>query len=69
VSGHAAMVGHATRVVLLSMQMLALAHTDESEDPIRWESEDGKSDEMALSSVLRSCHLVRDDEYAQVPLL
>lgn len=68
VSGHAAMVFHATRVVLLSIQMLALAHTDESDDLIPWDSEDGESDETALSLVLRSCHLVQDDECPQSPL-
>lgn len=68
-SGHSQMVAHGTRVVLLSVQMLALAHTDESDEPIRWEDEDGEPHELPLSSVLRSCHLYRDKDDMQRALL
>lgn len=57
-SAHAEMVTHATRVVLLQIQMLLLAHFGESEEPISFASDPmGISQTTPLWKALRACHV------------
>jgi hypothetical protein len=54
------MVDHATRVVLISLQMLLLAYFKDSEQPISFAwNPNGTWQEYTLSSVLRCCHMDR----------
>ncbi|MGT4697607.1 hypothetical protein PDB2_02568 [Pseudomonas aeruginosa] len=59
ISEYSSMVTHATRIVLLQLQMLLLAHFGESEEPIT--ISDGPlslwSTRATLGQALRSCHL------------
>lgn len=66
---HVNMVGHATRVVLISIQMLLLAHFKESMYPIlfAW-NKDYSFNEYPLSEVLRDCHMAKDSEQNQFQL-
>lgn len=58
VSSHGAMIEHAARVVLISIQMLLLAHFNDSDDPISFALyPDSLAEEYPLSSVLRGCHM------------
>lgn len=70
VSEHAGMVTHATRIVLLTLQMLLLAHFDESDEPVSftWDRPD-LSDEFPLWLVLRGCHVDQEENDTQLSLL
>ncbi|NOY72801.1 MAG: hypothetical protein GXP14_10565 [Gammaproteobacteria bacterium] len=69
VSEHANMLEHATRIVLISIQMLLLAHFKDSTNSIMfaWNSDDS-FDEYPLSEVLRGCHVVVCGEQNQLHL-
>ena len=69
-SEHAGMVTHATRIVLLTLQMLLLAHFGESNEPVSfaWDRID-LSDESPLWLVLRGCHVEQEEESSQLSLL
>ncbi|HBO2452828.1 TPA: hypothetical protein SL281_000147 [Pseudomonas aeruginosa] len=71
ISEHSDMVAHATRIVLLQLQMLLLAHFGESEEPITvleaahpfpW------STGTTLWKALRSCHLEIAEDPRQLSL-
>lgn len=71
ISEHSDMVMHATRIILLQIQMLLLAHFGESEEPITvleaahpfpW------STETTLWKALRSCHLEITEDPRQLTL-
>ena len=66
ISSHQAMVSHATRIVLLSIQMLLLAKSEHSDIEISygWDS----PQEVPLWIALSSCHL-DEDVALQLPLL
>ena len=59
-SPYDSLVEHATRIVLLSIQMLMLHHFD-AEDYEIWHD----SDLTTLGNVLRSCHLEEDDSSSE----
>lgn len=63
-SPYDSLVGHATRIVLLSIQMLMLQHFDVEGYEI-WHG----GDTTTLDVILRCCHLIQPEETAQVPLL
>jgi len=63
VSEHARMVEHAARVVLISIQMLLLAHFKESITPIAFAWNCAYSDEeYPLCEVLRGCHIEKNND-------
>lgn len=59
-SPYDSLVEHATRIVLLSIQMLMLHHFD-AEDYEIWHD----SDLTILGNILRSCHLEEDDSSSE----
>lgn len=70
ISDHQSMVKHATRVVLLSIQMLLLAHFKHSELKIPYSWDLGiDRDDVPLWIALNGCHLNSKDAGAQMCLL
>jgi hypothetical protein len=69
ISAHSAMVLAATRIVLLSLQMLLLAHYRESEELITFQfSTEIDHDDYPLWLVIRGCHIEYDDDDRQLSL-
>jgi hypothetical protein len=69
ISQHKSMVQHATRVVLLQLQMLLLAHFPNQDEAVSYYWHPGtKSDEVPLWLALRTCHLNRADSDFQPEL-
>jgi len=70
ISAHESMVSSASRVALLQLQMLLLAHLQPQEEPVRYGRELGAgSEEVPLYTALRACHLERTDDFFQLSLL
>lgn len=70
ISDHRAMILHATRVVLISIQMLLLAHFRHSELPIPFTfSDDFEREHIELWLAVSGCHLESGNEALQLPLL
>lgn len=70
ISDHQSMVSHASRVVLLQLQMLLLAHLQPHDEPVDFGRQLGAgSKEVPLYTALRACHLERTDDFFQLSLL
>lgn len=70
ISKHSDLVDHATRIALLTLQMLLLAHFDESEEKVYFPwSRAHMSDEYPLAFLLRGCHMERPSCDNQLSLL
>jgi hypothetical protein len=70
ISKHSDLVDHATRIVLLTLQMLLLAHFDESEEKVYFSwSLAHMSGEYPLALLLRGCHMERSSCDNQLSLL
>lgn len=66
ISAHAGMVRHATRVTLISLQMLLLAYFRESDELVLIQWQTSLLEEYPLSAVLRECHMAIEDDKAQL---
>lgn len=70
ISDHESMVASASRVALLQLQMLLLAHLKPQDEPVMFGRELGAGTaEVPLYTALRACHLERTDEFFQLSLL
>jgi len=70
ISDHESMVSHASRVALLELQMLLLAHLQPVDEPVAFGRQLGAaSEEVSLSLALRGCHLADTKECFQLSLL
>ncbi len=68
-SAHSTMVQEATRVVLLSLQMLLLTYYGESEEPTSFQfSTEIDHDDYPLWFVIRGCHIEYEDDEQQLSL-
>lgn len=68
-SNHSSMVIAATRVILITLQMLLLVHYNESDDPINFHFPiDEDREEYPLWLVIRGCHLEMEEDYDQLSL-
>lgn len=70
ISEHESMVVHASRVVLLQLQMLLLAHLQPVDEAVQFGRELGAlTSEVPLNLALRSCHLASTDAHFQLSLI
>lgn len=70
ISDHESMVSSASRVALLQLQMLLLAHLQPQDEPLSFGRELGSgTEDVPLYTALRACHLERTDKFFQLSLL
>ena len=70
ISEHQLMVSQASRVALLQLQMLLLAHLHPKDEPVTFgRALSAGSEEVPLYTALRTCHLEPTDEIFQLSLL